>query len=185
MIKRQLGDLQVGAIGLGCMGMAMVYGRPDPTEAKATIHQALERGVILLDTADMYGNGASERFVGNAIRGRRERVVLATKTGIITRRFTGLPKGVDGRPDRIRWAAEESLRRLGTDYVDLYYLHRVDPRVPIEESVGDRGPGDRGQGAQENLGALEVQLDDDALSDLDTLTVAGDRSASGTGPARS
>jgi len=139
MIKRQLGDLQVGAIGLGCMGMAMVYGRPDPTEANATIHQALERGVTLLDTADMYGNGASERFVGDAIRGRRERVVLATKTGITTRRFTGLPKGVDGRPDRIRRAAEESLRRLGTDYVDLYYLHRVDPRIPTEESVGAIG----------------------------------------------
>jgi aryl-alcohol dehydrogenase-like predicted oxidoreductase len=136
MIKRQLGDLQVGAIGLGCMGMAVVYGRPDPTEARATIDQALDRGVTLLDTADMYGNGASERFVGNAIRGRRERVVLATKTGITTRRFTGMPKGVDGQPDRIRRAAEESLRRLGTDYVDLYYLHRVDPRVPIEESVG-------------------------------------------------
>jgi aryl-alcohol dehydrogenase-like predicted oxidoreductase len=136
MIKRQLGDLQVGAIGLGCMGMAMVYGRPDPTEARATIDQALDGGVTLLDTADMYGNGPSERFVGNAIRGRRERVVLATKTGITTRRFTGMPKGVDGQPDRIRRAAEESLRRLGTDYVDLYYLHRVDPRVPIEESVG-------------------------------------------------
>lgn len=81
MITRQLGDLQVGAIGLGCMGMAMVYGRPDPTEARATIDQALDGGVTLLDTADMYGNGASERFVGNAIRGRRERVVLATKTG--------------------------------------------------------------------------------------------------------
>jgi aryl-alcohol dehydrogenase-like predicted oxidoreductase len=136
MITRQLGDLQVGAIGLGCMGMAMAYGRPDPTEARATIDQALDGGVTLLDTADMYGNGASERFVGNAIRGRRERVVLATKTGITTRRFTGMPKGLDGRPDRIRRAAEESLRRLGTDYVDLYYLHRVDPRVPIEESVG-------------------------------------------------
>jgi aryl-alcohol dehydrogenase-like predicted oxidoreductase len=132
MITRQLGDLQVGAIGLGCMGMAMAYGRPDPTEARATIDQALDGGVTLLDTADMYGNGASERFVGNAIRGRRERVVLATKTGITTRRFTGIPKGLDGRPDRIRRAAEESLRRLGTDYVDLL-------SAPGRSSGSDRG----------------------------------------------
>ena len=141
MVTRQLGrsdvgGVTVGALGLGCMGMAAVYGRPDPDEARATIVRALDLGVTLLDTADMYGNGASETLVGEAIRGRRDDVVLATKTGITTRRVTGIPKGVDGRPERIRRSAEASLRRLGTDRIDLFYLHRVDPNVPIEESVG-------------------------------------------------
>lgn len=136
---RHLGALRVAAMGLGCMGMATVYGRPDPQEARETLDRALDRGVTMLDTADMYGNGASERFVGESIRGRRDQVVLATKTGILTRRLTGMPKGLDGRPERIRPALEASLRRLGTDHVDLYYLHRVDPQVPIEDSVGAMG----------------------------------------------
>jgi aryl-alcohol dehydrogenase-like predicted oxidoreductase len=121
------------------MGMAMVYGRPDPAQARATIDLALERGVTLLDTADVYGNGSSERFLGQALRGRRDEVALASKTGIRTWPLIGLPRGVNGRPAHIRRSVEGSLRRLGTDHLDLYYLHRVDPRVPIEESIGAMG----------------------------------------------
>ena len=133
---RRLGSLSVSAVGLGCMGMATVYGRPDPREARATIDRALELGVSLFDTADMYGNGASERFVGEALRGRRDAVVLASKVGIVTWPVAGMPRGVNGRPDHIRRGIDGSLRRLGTDHLDLYYLHRVDPRVPIEDSIG-------------------------------------------------
>ena len=132
--RRTIGDLEVGALGLGCMGMSTVYGRPDPVEARATLDRALELGVNLLDTADMYGRGANERFLGEALRGRRDQVVLATKTGITTAPG-GLPVGVDGSPAHIRRAIDASLSRLRTDHVELYYLHRVDPRVPIEESV--------------------------------------------------
>lgn len=134
--ERRLGDLTVSALGLGCMGMARVYGRPDPEEARATIDRALDLGVTLFDTADMYGNGASERFLGRALRNRRDRIVLASKTGILSWPVVGVPRGVNARPERIRRSIEGSLRRLGTDHLDLYYLHRVDPRVPIEESVG-------------------------------------------------
>ena len=133
---RRLGGLTVGALGLGCMGMAMVYGRPDPEQARAAIDRALELGVTLLDTADMYGRGASERLVGQGIRGRRDDVVLASKVGILSWPVVGIPRGVSGRPDYIRRSIERSLHRLGTDRLDLYYLHRVDPVVPIEESVG-------------------------------------------------
>ncbi len=133
---RRIGDLPVGAIGLGCMGLAMVYGRPDPAEARATIDRALELGVTHLDTADMYGDGSSERFLGETLRGRRDRVVLASKVGILTWPRLGVPRGVNGRPDHIRRSIDGSLRRLRTDHLDLYYLHRVDPQVPIEESVG-------------------------------------------------
>lgn len=116
--------------------MAAVYGRPDPVQARAAIDRAVERGVTLLDTAEMYGNGASERFVGEALRGRRDGMVLASKTGITTWPVIGMPRGLDGRPERIRRAIDGSLRRLRTDHLDLYYLHRVDPKVPIEDSVG-------------------------------------------------
>ncbi|WP_375389835.1 aldo/keto reductase [uncultured Amnibacterium sp.] len=132
---RRIADLEVGELGLGCMGLATVYGRPDPREARATLDAALEGGVRLLDTADMYGDGTSERFLGEWLPGRRDRVVLATKAGIRTR-LGGLPAGLDGRPAHLRAALDASLGRLGTDHVDLYYLHRVDPRVPIEDSVG-------------------------------------------------
>ena len=134
--ERKVGPLTVSALGLGCMGMAMVYGRPDPVRARAAIARALDLGVTLFDTADMYGRGASERLVGHALRGRRDEVVLASKVGILSWPVVGIPRGVSGRPNYIRRSLEGSLRRLGTDYLDLYYLHRVDPDVPIEESIG-------------------------------------------------
>lgn len=133
---RPIGQLTCSRLGLGCMGMSSVYGVPDRTLARATIDRAIDLGINFLDTADMYGNGHNERFVGEALRGRREQVVLATKVGITTLPVLGLPTGVNARPDRIRRAIDRSLGRLQTDHVDLYYLHRVDPRVPIEDSVG-------------------------------------------------
>ena len=133
MELRALGtkNLLVGAIGLGCMGMSDDYGRPedrDENESIATIHRALDRGVTLLDTAEAYGPYTNEELIGKAIRGRREQVVLATKFG--------LANGVDGTPANAKRVAEASLRRLGTDVLDLYYLHRKDPQIPIEETVG-------------------------------------------------
>lgn len=138
---RRLGPLTVSPLGLGCMGMSTTYGRPDPASARATIDRALERGITLFDTAEMYGNGHNERFVGEVLGRRRADVTLATKTGIWAIPFVGLPVGLDGRPERIRAAIDGSLRRLGTDWIDLYYLHRVDPRVPVEESVGAMAEG--------------------------------------------
>lgn len=134
--RRRVGTLEVGALGLGCMGMSTTYGVPDQTEALATIQRALDLGVNLLDTADMYGAGHNETFVGKAIRGRRDEVVLATKFGITSLPGLGIPTGVAAAPDRCRRCVDASLRRLGTDRIDLYYLHRVDPRIPIEETVG-------------------------------------------------
>jgi aryl-alcohol dehydrogenase-like predicted oxidoreductase len=138
MQTRTLGaqGLQVGAIGLGCMGMSEFYGTGDEGEAIATIHRALELGVTLLDTADMYGLGANEDLVGRAIAGRREQVVLATKFGIVRDADDPSVRGVDGRPEYVRSACEASLRRLRVEHIDLYYQHRVDPNVPIEETVG-------------------------------------------------
>jgi aryl-alcohol dehydrogenase-like predicted oxidoreductase len=126
--------LEVSSIGLGCMGMSATYGDPDEGESIATIHRAVELGVVFLDTSDMYGNGQNEELIGRAIAGRRDRVVLATKFGNIRR-----PDGtmdVDGRPEYAAQACEASLRRLHVSSVDLYYLHRVDPSVPIEATVG-------------------------------------------------
>jgi aryl-alcohol dehydrogenase-like predicted oxidoreductase len=124
---------RVSAIGLGCMGMSQSYGPADSVEAVATIHRALDLGVNLLDTADAYGSGANEELVGGAIRDRRDRVFLATKCGLVHR--PGSAFGADGSPEHIRIACDASLRRLGVPQIDLYYLHRVDPRTPIEESV--------------------------------------------------
>ena len=115
------------------MGMSALYGTPDEDRGLATIDRALELGVTLLDTADSYGSGANERLVGRAIAGRRERVVLATKFGM---RWSDGALSVDGRPEYARACCEASLERLGVEVIDLYYLHRVDPRVPIEETVG-------------------------------------------------
>jgi aryl-alcohol dehydrogenase-like predicted oxidoreductase len=136
METRRLGPLEVSALGLGCMGMSEFYGATDEAEAIATIHRALDLGVTLLDTADMYGPFTNEELVGKAIRGRRAQVVLATKCGIVRDAQNKALRGVDGSPEYIRTACDASLRRLGVDHVDLYQLHRADPRVPIEDSVG-------------------------------------------------
>ncbi|HKS51362.1 MAG TPA: aldo/keto reductase [Pseudonocardiaceae bacterium] len=125
-----------GRIGLGCMGMSWAYGPSDRAESIATIHRALELGVTFLDTAEIYGQGENEKLVGEAIAGRRDEVVLATKFGIRWDPNTGRPAGVDGSPDNVRAAIDGSLARLGVDHVDLYYQHRPDPDVPVEETVG-------------------------------------------------
>jgi aryl-alcohol dehydrogenase-like predicted oxidoreductase len=137
MKTRQLGNqgLQVSALGLGCMGMSEFYGKRDETEAIATIRHALDLGVTLLDTADMYGQGHNEELVGKAIADRREQVILATKFGILRGENAGF-RGVNGKPEYVHQACDASLRRLGIDTIDLYYLHRVDPEVPIEDTVG-------------------------------------------------
>lgn len=128
-------SLEVPAIGLGCMGMSGIYGRPDVAEATATIAEAVELGAAFLDTSDMYGAGHNEEFVGRAIRGCRDRVVLATKFGQVVNE-QGRPVGVNGSPAWVRQAFEASIKRLGTDHIDLYLQHRVDPAVPIEDTVG-------------------------------------------------
>ncbi len=136
MQRRRFGTLEVSALGLGCMGMSEFYGPTDETEAIATIHRSLELGITLLDTADVYGPFTNEELVGRAIRDRRDRVVLATKCGIVRDPVKRTMRAINGRPEYIREACEASLRRLGVDHVDLYQLHRMDPNVPIEESVG-------------------------------------------------
>ncbi|MBF6464673.1 aldo/keto reductase [Nocardia beijingensis] len=131
---RQLGELAVSAQGLGCMGMSHGYGAADDEQSIATLHHALDLGVTLLDTADFYGAGHNEELIGRAIAGRRDDVVLATKFGFANR--LGEPTRIRGDAAYVREACEASLRRLGVDHIDLYYLHRVDPQVPIEETVG-------------------------------------------------
>ena len=138
MEQRKLGTqgLMVSAEGLGCMGMSEFYGKGDDAESVATIHRALDLGVTLLDTADIYGPFKNEELVGRAIKGRRTQVVLATKFGIVRDPANPKARGVNGRPEYVRSACEASLKRLGTEHIDLYYQHRVDPEVPIEETVG-------------------------------------------------
>ena len=140
MQTRKLGTqgLEVSVEGLGCMGMSEFYGEGDDEESIATIHRALELGVNFLDTADMYGPFKNEQLVGNAIKGRRDEVVLATKFGI-PRGEHGERFGVRGDPEYVHEACDASLRRLAVDHIDLYYQHRVDPKVPIEETVGAMG----------------------------------------------
>jgi aryl-alcohol dehydrogenase-like predicted oxidoreductase len=138
MNQRQLGSLTVSSLGLGCMGMSAFYGTADEGEAIATIHRALELGVTFFDTAEMYGPYTNEELLGRALAGRRDEVVIATKFGI---RFAPTPENpmnrvLDGSPENVRRSIEGSLTRLGTDHVDLYYQHRIDPNVPIEETVG-------------------------------------------------
>jgi aryl-alcohol dehydrogenase-like predicted oxidoreductase len=137
MLQRKLGSqgLTVSQMGLGCMGMSEFYSGRDDAESLATIHRALELGVTFLDTSDRYGPFTNEELVGRAIRGRRESVVIATKFGFVS---TGplAARGINGRPEYVRAACDASLQRLGIDTIDLYYQHRVDTRVPIEDTVG-------------------------------------------------
>ena len=137
MNTRKLGEqgLEVSVLGLGCMGMSDFYGSRNEAESIATINRALDLGVDFLDTADMYGVGANEELIGRVVRERREHIIVATKFGNV-RGADGSFKGVNGHPDYVREACDASLRRLGIDVIDLYYQHRVDPAVPIEDTVG-------------------------------------------------
>ncbi len=134
MRKTKLGELEVSVIGLGCMGMSQAYGAADPAENERTLHRALDLGVTFLDTANAYGNGRNEELLGRVLPARRGEYVLATKFGIV--RHADGRRGIDGRPEHVAARCEESLARLRTDVIDLYYLHRLDPDVPIEETVG-------------------------------------------------
>jgi len=138
MKRRKLGanGPEVSAIGLGCMGMSEFYGARDEQESIATIHHALDIGIDFLDTSDVYGPHTNEELVGKAIKGRRDKVFLATKFGIVRDPEDPTRRGVDGSPAYVRRSVEGSLRRLGVEMIDLYYQHRVDPKTPIEETVG-------------------------------------------------
>src|SRR5919199_6932299 len=137
MNQRRLGKNgpSVSAIGLGCMGMSEFYGETDETESLATLDRALELGINFLDTADVYGPYKNEDLLGKFLRGKRDQVVLATKFGIV-RGSDPNSRGVNGKPEYVKAACDASLGRLGTDHIDLYYQHRVDPDTPIEETVG-------------------------------------------------
>jgi aryl-alcohol dehydrogenase-like predicted oxidoreductase len=137
MERRRLGSqgLEVTAVGFGCMGMSEFYGASDEASSLDLLRHAIDIGVTFWDTADMYGVGANERLVGRALRGRREEVVLATKFGVVRGEDDSF-RGVNGTPDYVRSACDASLQRLGVDHIDLYYQHRVDPQVPIEDTVG-------------------------------------------------
>ena len=136
MQQRTLGTLSVSALGLGCMGMSEFYGHADEGESLATIDRALALGCTFLDTADMYGPYTNEQLLGRALVGRRNEVTLATKCGLVRDATDPKKRGVSNKPEYIRQSCEGSLSRLNTDHIDLYYLHRIDPTVPIEESVG-------------------------------------------------
>jgi aryl-alcohol dehydrogenase-like predicted oxidoreductase len=137
MQTRNLGPLTVSALGLGCMGMSEFYGPTDEAEGIATIHRALDLGVTLLDTADVYGPHTNEILVGKAVKGRREGVVVATKFGIVRDPNDPSRRGISGKPEYVRASCEASLKRLGLDTIDLYYQHRIDRTTPIEDTVGE------------------------------------------------
>jgi aryl-alcohol dehydrogenase-like predicted oxidoreductase len=139
MERRRLRDLEVSALGLGCMGMSAFYGTTDEGEALATIHRARELGCDFLDTAEMYGPYTNEELVGKAIAGRRDEFVVATKFGVRVDADDPASRVIDGSPENVRRSIAGSLKRLGTDHVDLYYQHRIDPDTPIEETVGALG----------------------------------------------
>jgi aryl-alcohol dehydrogenase-like predicted oxidoreductase len=155
MQQRNLGGLTVSALGLGCMGMSEFYGETDDDESIRTIHRAAELGITHLDTADMYGDGHNERLVGQAIAGRRDDFAIATK---FANRREGGRRWIDNSPEWIRQACDDSLRRLGVDTIDLYYMHRRDANVPIEESVGAMA-GLVEAGKVRHLGLSEVSAD--------------------------
>ena len=136
MDTRTIGNDSVSALGLGCMGMSEFYGPSDEAEGVATIHRALDLGVTLLDTADIYGPYTNEQLVGKAIAARRDEVFLATKFGMVRDPDNPTARSVDGSPEYVRASCERSLQRLGVNHIDLYYQHRVDPQTPIEETVG-------------------------------------------------
>jgi aryl-alcohol dehydrogenase-like predicted oxidoreductase len=156
MKTRKLRDLEVSALGLGCMGMSEFYGATDEDQSIETIRRALDLGVTFLDTSDMYGSGHNEQLMGRAIADRRDEVQLATKFGI--RRDDSGRRWIDNRPEWIHQACDASLRRLGVDHIDLYYMHRRNPDVPIEESVGAMGELVE-QGKVRHLGLSEVSAE--------------------------
>jgi aryl-alcohol dehydrogenase-like predicted oxidoreductase len=155
MEKRKLGSqgLVVSAMGLGCMGMSQAYGVPDEAESVATLNRAIELGIDFFDTADVYGNHRNEELVGRVLKPHRDRIVIATKFGNVF--GPGGQRSVNGRPEYVRSACDGSLQRLGIDHIDLYYQHRVDPKVPIEETVGAMGELVR-QGKVRYLGLSEA-----------------------------
>jgi aryl-alcohol dehydrogenase-like predicted oxidoreductase len=136
MQQRSIGGMAVGAIGLGCMGMSWAYGSVEEADGIAVIHRALDLGATLVDTSDVYGPFENEELVGRALAGRRKEAVLATKCGLVVEDKATLKIGRDGSPEHIAAAVDGSLRRLGVEHIDLWYLHRVDPEVPVEESIG-------------------------------------------------